>query len=97
VEPGIRTPTVQTDTIVDAAELFGAINYTVLVVYLLISLMIGVYFARRQKSTEDYFVGGGRIPWWAAGLSFFGTLLSAITFMSIPAKAFFTVAEVCLP
>ena len=52
--------------------------------------MIGVYFARKQKSTEDYFVGGGRIPWWAAGLSVFGTLLSAITFMAIPAKAFIT-------
>jgi len=35
-------------------------------------------------------VGGGRIPWWAAGLSVFGTLLSAITFMAIPAKAFLT-------
>ncbi|KKM74574.1 hypothetical protein LCGC14_1398990 [marine sediment metagenome] len=56
----------------------------------MISLLIGVYFARKQKSTEDYFVGGGRIPWWASGLSVFGTLLSAITFMAIPAKAFIT-------
>lgn len=90
VSPGIRTPAVQTYTIAAAAEPFGAINYTVLIIYLLISLMIGIYFARKQKSTEDYFVGGGRIPWWAAGLSVFGTLLSAITFMAIPAKAYIT-------
>ncbi len=90
ISPGIRTPKVQKYKIAEAAEPFGVINYTVLALYLLISLMIGVYFARKQKSTEDYFVGGGRIPWWASGLSVFGTLLSAITFMAIPAKAFIT-------
>ena len=51
---------------------------------------MGVYFSKRQKSTEDYFKGGGRIPWWAAGLSIFGTVLSAISFMAIPAKTFAT-------
>ncbi len=90
VSPGIRTPKVQKFVIAEAAHSFGFLNYTVLVLYLLISLMIGVYFARKQKSTTDYFTGGGRIPWWASGLSVFGTLLSAITFMAIPAKAFIT-------
>jgi len=90
VSPGIRTPKVQQYVVADAAEPFGLVNYIVLAVYLLISLLIGVYFASKQKSTDDYFVGGGRIPWWAAGLSVFGTLLSAITFMAIPAKAFLT-------
>jgi cyclically-permuted mutarotase family protein len=90
VSPGIRTPKVQTFKIGDAAHPFGILNYSILGLYLLISVLIGLYFARKQKSTEDYFTGGGRIPWWAAGLSVFGTLLSAITFMAIPAKAFVT-------
>lgn len=90
VSPGIRTPQVQTFKIADAAHPFGVLNYSVLALYLLISVLIGIYFARKQKSTDDYFVGGGRIPWWASGLSVFGTLLSAITFMAIPAKAFIT-------
>lgn len=90
VSPGVRTPAVQVYKIADAAHPFGVLNYSVLAIYLLISVLIGLYFARKQKSTEDYFVGGGRIPWWAAGLSVFGTLLSAITFMAIPAKAFVT-------
>ncbi|TVZ60400.1 cyclically-permuted mutarotase family protein [Flavobacteriaceae bacterium MAR_2010_105] len=90
VSPGIRTPQVQLFKIADAAHPFGVLNYTVLALYLLISVFIGLYFARKQKSTEDYFIGGGRIPWWASGLSVFGTLLSAITFMAIPAKAFVT-------
>ena len=90
VSPGIRTPKVQKFKITAETKAFGVINYTVLVLYLLISVGIGIYFMKKQKSTEDYFVGGGRIPWWAAGLSVFGTLLSAITFMAIPAKAFIT-------
>tara|TARA_R110002012_G_scaffold318604_1_gene537323 strand:- start:1859 stop:4477 length:2619 start_codon:yes stop_codon:yes gene_type:complete len=90
VSPGIRTPNVQRFKIADAVHPFGTVNYVVLALYLLISVLIGLYFARKQKSTEDYFTGGGRIPWWASGLSVFGTLLSAITFMAIPAKAFVT-------
>ena len=90
VSPGIRTSKVEAFKIADAAQPFGVLNYSVLALYLLISVLIGLYFARKQKSTEDYFVGGGRIPWWASGLSVFGTLLSAITFMAIPAKSFVT-------
>lgn len=90
VSPGVRTNTVQKITEGEAFQPFGTINYIVLFGYLMISLLIGVYFSYKQKSTNDYFVGGGRIPWWASGLSVFGTLLSAITFMAIPAKAFVT-------
>lgn len=90
VSPGTRTPTVQKIHVEEPAATFGAANYGVLIGYLLLSLLIGVYFSYKQKSTDDYFVGGGRIPWWASGLSVFGTLLSAITFMAIPAKAFIT-------
>jgi SSS family transporter len=69
---------------------FGLLNYSLLGGYLFLLLLIGIYFSFRQKSTTDYFKGGGRVPWWAAGLSVFGTALSAITFMAIPAKTFAT-------
>ena len=68
----------------------GFINILVIILYFTVLAGIGVYFSRRQKNTDDYFKGGGRIPWWAAGLSLFGTALSAITFMAIPAKAYAT-------
>lgn len=68
----------------------GIVNILVIIAYFAILAGIGIYFSRRQKSTNDYFKGGGRIPWWAAGLSLFGTALSAITFMAIPSKAFAT-------
>ena len=43
-----------------------------------------------RKGAEDFFKGGGRIPWWAAGISIYATMLSAITYMAYPAKAFAT-------
>ncbi|MEM6160487.1 sodium:solute symporter [Erwinia sp. P6884] len=67
---------------------FGMMNYLVLFGYLLAMMLVGVYFSQRQKTADDYFRGGGRIPGWAAGVSVFATTLSSITFMSIPAKAF---------
>ena len=68
----------------------GVVNILVIIGYFAVLAGIGIYFSRRQKNTNDYFKGGGRIPWWAAGLSLFGTALSAITFMAIPSKAYAT-------
>ncbi len=71
--------------------IFGFVNWTVLALYMLGMLYMGYYFMRKSSnSTEDFFKGGGNIPWWAAGISIFATMLSAITFMAVPAKAFAT-------
>ncbi len=85
VRPGVRTPSVQR---LRLQPRFGAANWTVLLGYLAAMLGIGVYCSRRTNSTEDFFLAGRRIPWWAAGLSLFGTQLSAITFMAVPATAY---------
>ena len=69
---------------------FGWLNYTVVGIYLTLLVALGLYFSRRENTTDDYFLAGRRIPWWAAGLSIFGTQLSASTFMAIPAKTFAT-------
>jgi SSS family transporter len=66
------------------------VNYSVLIAYFVVLVGMGVYFSRRENTTDDYFLAGGRIPWWAAGISIFGTQLSAITFMAIPAQAYAT-------
>lgn len=88
VRPGIRTPHVLKGSILPFRKPLGALNIGVIVLYFASLAWIGYYFSRKQKSTDDYFKGGGRLPWWAVGLSIFGTSLSAITFMSIPAKAY---------
>ncbi len=69
---------------------FGTLNWVVLGIYLAVMLGIGFRFMRREKGTDDFFRAGGRIPWWAAGISIYATMLSAITYMTIPAKAYTT-------
>src|ERR1043165_4609151 len=49
---------------------------------------IGLWFSRRQTSTEAYFVARRSIPHWAMGLSMFATIISSITFISYPGAAF---------
>ncbi len=66
------------------------LDYLLLASYLLLLLGVGAYFARRERSIDDFFLAGRRMPWWAAGVSIFGTQLSAITFLAVPAKAFAT-------
>lgn len=68
----------------------GWINYSVIALYLLAMFLMGAYFSRREKTTEDLFLGGRRVPWWAAGLSIFGTMLSSITYMAVPALVYRT-------
>ena len=67
---------------------FATLDYIAIILYFLVLVYMGIYFARREKSADDFFIAGRRIPWWAAGISIFGTQLSAITFLAVPAKAF---------
>ena len=87
--PGIRSNQIsRIETKRDTS--FGWLNWTVLALYLLAMLGMGIYFMRRENGAEDFFKGGGRVPWWAAGISIYATMLSAITYMAIPAKAYAT-------
>lgn len=85
--PGVRSPAVLG---LQTQNQFGWANWTSLGVYLCCMLGIGFYFSKRDKSTAQFFLAGGRIPWWAAGLSIYGTQLSAITFMAIPVIVYAT-------
>ena len=67
---------------------FSPLNTTVLVVYLLAMLGIGFLFAKRQKSTEEYFLAGRRMNWLIVGMSMFATLTSAVTYMGLPGMAY---------
>lgn len=88
VRPRVRSPEVWSLRLETSRPSFGSINYAVLFGYLLSMVGIGVYFAKREQSTDQYFRGGSRVPWWAAGCSIFATMLSSLTFTGIPSKAF---------
>lgn len=88
VRPRVRSPKIWSVTPTESKRPFGTINYVVLAGYLLSMVGVGAYVARKNKSTDDFFRGGKKIPWWAAGCSIFATMLSSLTFTGIPSKAF---------
>src|SRR3712207_3300139 len=56
--------------------------------YLIGITLFGIWFAGKQETTEDYFVGDRSIPWWAIAASIVATETSTITFISVPGVAF---------
>lgn len=90
MRPGTETGQVYTVALAPYKGSFRLVDYATIVIYLGILLAVGYYFSFREKGTDDYFRGGLRVPWFVAGLSAFATLLSSITYMAMPAKAFNT-------
>jgi len=65
-----------------------AMDYCVVVGYLVLMIIIGIVVAPRNKSASDYFKGGGHTPWWLAGVSLFMTGFSTYTFVGGAGMAF---------
>src|SRR5690348_11541558 len=69
---------------------FTALDFLVLVVYLIATTVLGIWLGRNQRDTKDYFVAGHAIPWWAVLFSIVATETSALTVISIPGLAYTT-------
>jgi SSS family transporter len=90
LEEGGSAPRIYALSLPRPTAALGAIDLGVLVGYLALLIGLGIWFSRRERSTEDFFLAGQRIPWWAAGISLFATQLSAITFLGTPAVSYAT-------
>jgi solute:Na+ symporter, SSS family len=56
------------------------IDWVVIVGYLLVNLLIGVYYRRRASgNTEEFFISGRDVSWWLAGTSMVATTFAADT------------------
>lgn len=69
---------------------FGLIDLSVIGLYLVGVLILGLYFARKNETPDDFFRGGQSIPWWAAACSIYATMLSSLTYLALPALVFRT-------
>lgn len=67
---------------------FTYIDLAVLIVYLLAVLFAGLYFAKKEMKGKEYFKGDGTVPWWVTSVSIFATLLSPISFLSLPGNSY---------
>lgn len=69
---------------------FSGIDWAILIVYFVAVASIGPIFARRNKSTESFFVGNRQFPAWLLGLAMFATSISSITVVAYPGDAYKT-------
>jgi solute:Na+ symporter, SSS family len=57
-----------------------SLDWAVIIGYLLVNLLIGVYYRRRASgNTEEFFVSGRDVSWWLAGTSMVATTFAADT------------------
>ncbi len=59
---------------------FTLIDFSILIMYLLIVLLIGLYVSKKDMEGKEYFKGNGKIPWYVTSVSIFATLLSPYHF-----------------
>ena len=53
------------------------LDWVVVALYGVVVVAIGAWANRRQKTTEDYFLGGRSMRWWAIGVSLIATSFSS--------------------
>ena len=63
-----------------------ALDWIVVALYAVAMLWIGRYYARHNKTAEDYLLGGRRMNPFAVGLSLFATLTSALSYLAVPGE-----------
>jgi SSS family transporter len=63
-------------------------DVTIIVLYFIIIIGIGLCMGRREESMEDFALGGRKIPWWAVFASIIAAETSAATFLGIPAEGY---------
>src|SRR5213595_1620689 len=67
---------------------FSTGDWTIICLYLLGIIGLGVWFGKDQHTTRDYFLGSKNVPWWGIGLSIVAAETSALTIIGVPALAY---------
>ncbi|MEM6473981.1 MAG: sodium:solute symporter family protein, partial [Planctomycetota bacterium] len=56
------------------------LDYTIIASFFVVSMLIGIIASRRAgKSFSEYFLAGGKMPWWMLGVSMVATTFAADT------------------
>jgi Na+/proline symporter len=66
----------------------SALDWVVLIVYLVAVVAFGFWTGRGNRRIEDFFLAGRQMRWWAVGLSVMATQISAITFIGTTGQAY---------
>ncbi len=63
------------------------LDWFLIFIYAASTIGFGLYYSRRQTSTSEYFVGNGKMNPLFIGVSLFATLLSTISYLSMPGES----------
>ena len=63
-------------------------DYVMMLVYLAVVIIIGLWCSREEKNSEDYLLGGRKMPWAAVGISCLMSLFSTYSLVMIPGEIF---------
>jgi SSS family solute:Na+ symporter len=72
------------NTLIPTTGLF----WVILTCYVFFVLGAGLFFARNNKSTEDFFFGGRRFSWWLIAMSMLATGVGSHSFAKYASKGF---------
>lgn len=64
----------------------GIVDGLVICAYACLMVGVGAYFSRRNRTAEDYLLGGRRMSPIALGLSLFATLVSTLSYLGNPGE-----------
>jgi SSS family solute:Na+ symporter len=64
------------------------LDYGLIALHFIVIIWVGIYAARQNKNTDEYFKGGGQIPWMIAGLSNWVAGYSAFMFVAAAGFAY---------
>lgn len=67
----------------------AVIDWVICLGYLGLVVGLGLYFSNKQKSNDDFFLGGRNMHWLPVGLSLFATTFSSNSFVGLPAEGAF--------
>ncbi len=76
---------------------FGVVDWCIVIFYFVAMAAVGPIFARRNKSTEGFFLGNRSFPAWLLGLAMFATSISSVTVVAYPGDAYKTAYLRLLP
>jgi len=68
--------------------MLAGIDYFIVVAYILGILILGYYFKRFVGSSEDYFLGGKSLPFWAIAMSIVVSDIGAMDFVGVSGQAY---------
>jgi SSS family transporter len=63
-------------------------DLAIVMLYVLGTTFLGVWFSRRQTDLKTYFVGDRDVSWWLVLVSIVATETSTVTFLSVPGLAY---------